>query len=198
MIIRVDGCHFSTYTKKHFAIFDPVFTDMMDKAALQVADEIGFEKLYVVSDEVSFYRTDKVNYWKEKKFSTTTAGCMSSAFTKQAVPWFTKMLPYFDAKILEEDNWEKYVKTRQRVAYNNAIQTKCHSIYHHDELSGRDLTLLESMIDISEIPDTELYGRLYTKQEVEVVVDKYKIPVEYRPEENTTTFRKEWVLENVG
>ena len=59
MILRLDGCHFHSYTKEFNKPFDRIFSEAMWETARKLCENIEGAKLaYVQSDEISILLTD--------------------------------------------------------------------------------------------------------------------------------------------
>lgn len=59
VIIRIDGCHFHTFTKGFRKPFDSLLTEAMQNTAFKLAKNIqGCKLAYVQSDEISLWLTD--------------------------------------------------------------------------------------------------------------------------------------------
>lgn len=91
LILRIDGCHFHTYTKHFNKPFDRVLRDAMWETAKELCANISGAKLaYTQSDEISILITDYDNLDTEPWFSknlqkmTSVAASMASIFFYQA------------------------------------------------------------------------------------------------------------------
>jgi len=61
-ILRLDGCHFHTYTKKFEKPFDDVLINAMDETAKHLCSSIqGAKFAFVQSDEITIYLSDRDN-----------------------------------------------------------------------------------------------------------------------------------------
>ena len=89
-VIRCDGCHFHTYTKKFKRPFDEVLINAMDQTAIYLCSKIQGAKFALVqSDEITIYLSDRdsleTSMWYDgnvQKMVSVSAAMATSAFNK--------------------------------------------------------------------------------------------------------------------
>lgn len=86
-IIRLDGCHFHTYTKKFRRPFDDLLINAMDDTARYLCSKIqGAQFAYVQSDEITIYLSDmdsiESQMWYDGNIQKITSVSASMATSK--------------------------------------------------------------------------------------------------------------------
>ena len=92
-IIRIDGCHFHSYTKRMEKPFDRDLFDAMIKTSIELCKNISGAKLaYTQSDEISILLTDYDNLdtqpWFGKsvqKLASVSASIATAAFNRDII-----------------------------------------------------------------------------------------------------------------
>lgn len=124
VIIRVDGCHFHTYTKGLKRPFDEVFIKVMQMTTKDLCENIqGCKIAYVESDEISLLLTDydtlQTDAWFEysvQKICSVAASMAAMFFNRN---WLKVTEQFY--KDFVEDNWREDENERY---YNNVLLKK--------------------------------------------------------------------------
>lgn len=152
-IIRVDGCHFHTYTRGCQKPFDDRLMADMDATAKFMCEEIhGARLAFVQSDEISVLLTDfeKINTeaWFDGNIQKITS--VSSSF---ATAKFNELRPgklaYFDSRVFTIPCYtevENYLIWRQQNATRNSISSVAQSLYSHKELHKKSSNEQQELI----------------------------------------------------
>lgn len=151
VIIRVDGKAFHTLTRGMEKPFDPRFTDMMNKTAQALMENIqGAELAYVQSDEISVLVHNYKRFTSSAWFDNNIQKMVSVA---AAIATATFTLEYgkpamFDARafVLPEAEVNNYFLWRQQDATRNSINAVAQSLYSHKELMGKNLKETQELI----------------------------------------------------
>lgn len=151
VIIRVDGQHFSSYTKGCDRPFDSRIVGGMQYAASKVAHEIaGFKLAYIQSDEASFLMTDfdtnDTQGWFDynlSKLITIAASHMTANFNQfvqtMASRPITNKLATFDARafVVPQMDVANYFLWRAKDWERNSLSMYAQSHFSHKELMGK-------------------------------------------------------------
>lgn len=173
VILRIDGCHFHTYTKRCKRPVDQGLVDCMNETAKYLCKNIqGAQIAYLQSDEISIlinnYQTLSTQSWFEnnlQKMVSVSASMASVIFTTNSWRiWAPKtreeisgMDPmsecdfnqpaYFDSRvfILPENDVCNYFLWRQKDCERNSVQMLARSLYSHKELFNKNNAQLQEM-----------------------------------------------------
>jgi tRNA(His) guanylyltransferase len=157
LIVRIDGCHFHSYTKTLPRPFDDVFMTAMDNVAAALCQEIsGAQLAYVQSDEISLlihtYKKLDSQAWagnRVNKITSLTAGIASATMTLESVNVFGEHRSgYFDSRafVIPESDINNYFLWRQRDATRNSIMVVAQSMYSPKQLHKKNTDELQEMI----------------------------------------------------
>lgn len=158
-IIRIDGCHFHSYTKGFDKPFDVPFHGTMAKTTIELCKNIqGVKCAYTQSDEISLLLTDydtlETAAWFDKnvqKMVSVSAAMATYFFNKYCEeyrPYLSDSHPFmlahdekiavFDARafVLPKEEVTNYFYWRQIDARRNAIQMTAQSLFSHKEIQG--------------------------------------------------------------
>lgn len=203
VIIRVDGCHFHSYTKQCKKPFDDDLIHVMNETAMFLCQNIhGAQIAYVQSDEISIlinnYMTLHTQPWFNnnlQKMASVSAGMASAIFTSKSNLIFKSSLPeninpaYFDSRIflLPKEEVNNYFLWRQKDCSRNSVQMLARSLYFHKELNNKNNSQLQEMIykkglNWNNLPTSYKRGRCIIKQ-------TFKI-------EDSEILRSKWIIDN--
>ena len=215
VIVRVDGCHFHTYTKNCKRPVDPGLVECMNLTAMELCKTMqGCQLAYVQSDEISLlltnFQTVDTQSWFEnnlQKMVSVAASIAGVTFTTNSEEiWgygsdmddYPIQKPaYFDARafVLPKEEVCNYFLWRQLDATRNSVQMLARSIYSHRQLEGKNNSQLQEMIfnagtNWDKCPIPQKRGRciVKTKTEREAFNPKTK--------ETVKALRSEWVVDN--
>jgi tRNA(His) 5'-end guanylyltransferase len=149
LIIRIDGCHFHSYTKKCKKPVDENLVECMNETAKYLCKNVHGTKLaYIQSDEISLLLTnfDKQNtqsYFDNnlQKIVSVTASLASSYFTSISSKIFGDIkLAQFDSRafVLPKEEVNNYFIFRQQDAIRNSVQMLARSIFPHKECQNKN------------------------------------------------------------
>lgn len=149
VIVRIDGCHFHTYTRGLRKPFDPDLLTAMSEATRRTAEEIqGCKLAYVQSDEASFLLTDfddlHTDAWygnQLQKIVSVAASMFTAHFNSlRGTQGRNDILATFDARaFILPDRVEvmNYFLWRIKDAERNSLSGLCQANYSHRELMGK-------------------------------------------------------------
>jgi len=216
IILRVDGCHFHTYTKHCKRPVDPGLVKCMDQTAIELCKQIqGCQVGYVQSDEISLllinYQTLDTQSWFQnnlQKMVSVSAGIASSTFTFNsyriwmggvaAPPGLECIKPaVFDSRafVLPKEEVVNYFLWRQKDCERNSVQMLARSLYSHKECTDKNNSELQEMcfqkgINWNNIPTSQKRGRCIVKKTAPGSA------VNRKTGETVTFERSEWTVDN--
>lgn len=181
VIIRIDGCHFHTYTRGMAKPFDIDLTLAMWETCKYLAQNImGCKIVYHQSDEISLLLTnyDKLtteswfqnNIQKIVSVSASMATAKFNEVMREKYP--NKPLATFDARawVLPHDEVNNYFLWRQQDASKNSISMVAQANFPHKQLQGlngkqmQDKLFIEKSINWNDLPVWQKRGVCITKQ----------------------------------
>lgn len=156
-IIRVDGCHFHTYTKQLDRPFDIKFAHAMTGTLSYLEKIQGCFMGYVQSDEISLILSDFATIETEpwfggnvQKIASVTAGMASAQFTRiRSEVWGDNRTAYFDARVWtipDPTEVYNYLVWRQKDAIRNSISMLAQSMFSSKELHGVNTQTMKTMV----------------------------------------------------
>ncbi|WP_044640009.1 tRNA(His) guanylyltransferase Thg1 family protein [Risungbinella massiliensis] len=182
VIIRIDGCHFHTYTKRLDKPFDQRLAQVFWETGKFLAKEImGCKLVYHQSDEISILLTndDKLtteawfqnNLQKIVSVATSLATAKFNELMRQQIP--DQLLATFDCRawVLPQDEVTNYFLWRQLDATKNSISMLAQSQFTHRDLAGlngkqlQDKLMLEKQLNWNDLPIWKKRGVCIVKQE---------------------------------
>ena len=220
LIIRVDGCHFHTYTKGCDRPVDTDLVDCMNTTAMLLCKNIqGSQLAYVQSGEISVlinnYQTTDTQPWFDnnlQKMVSVAASIAGSTFTANSwkiwssisdeIPGDTIYLDdlkpaYFDARafILPKEEVVNYFFWRQQDCTRNSVQMLARTLYSHKQLIGLGNGELQDLcfakgFNWNDCPTSQKRGRCIVKVEV---IKRGGNP---KTGQMVDTVRHEWVVDN--
>lgn len=188
ILIMLDGCNFSKYTKRLTKPFDLGFVEDMQETCRFLAKNIPTCKMvYTQSDEISLYLSDKDTEGKQgwrdnrlSKLSSLVASMASSKFMQLRADRLVKDgksvsdmdIAYFDSKVFVADEandvraWFLY---RQNDCVRNSVAQFAQHYVSHKKLQNlkidevREMLRSEYNVDWDSLYDMLRYGRLFYK-----------------------------------
>lgn len=182
-ILRLDGCHFHTYTKGLNKPFDKQLMDDLNTTTLKVLGMFQGAKLaYVQSDECSILLTDydtiNTSTWFDgnvQKIASVASSMFSSEFNKlryQRIIETQSMnllgsvckTAYFDCRVFtipERTEVMNYFIWRNLDCIRNSISSVAQSLFSHKELDGKKSNDKLKMIESKGVS----WENTYTNQE---------------------------------
>lgn len=181
IIIRVDGCHFHSYTKGCQRPFDLKLIEAMNTVAITLCQEIQGAKLaYVQSDEISVLLNNYTSLNFEPWFSnnlqkmvSVAAGIASSVMTEESIKIFGAIKrAEFDARafLLPKEEVCNALLFRQQDATRNSVQMLARSLHSHKECTDKNNSELQEMIfqkgmNWNDLPAAQKRGRCIIKEQ---------------------------------
>ena len=165
VILRIDGCHFHTFTKGFDKPYDKIFIESMQETTKYLCENIMNCKLgYVQSDEISLLLTDFDTHtteswfnYRENKICSVAASMATMIFNRifsektNNLPQYEKALnqgAYFDCRAfnipIEEIN--NYFYWRQLDASRNSIQGLGQKYFSQKELQNKSQSDIQDML----------------------------------------------------
>lgn len=162
VIVRIDGCHFHTYTKHLQKPFSPQLIEAMTVATQKTADAIqGCKLAYVQSDEASFLLTDfdelNTSAWYDNQLqkivsvaaSTFTAHFNFKRAEQVAMDEWQARLATFDARAFvlpDATEVMNYFLWRIKDAERNSLAGLCQANYSHKDLMGKNASEQQELL----------------------------------------------------
>ena len=196
LIVRIDGCHFHTFTKDMDKPFDQILIDAFWETCQYLAQNImGCKLVYHQSDEISLLLTNydslQAQSWfgnNLQKIVSVAASLATAKFNEIIHLHYThKPLAAFDARawVLPHEEVNNYFLWRQQDAAKNSVSMAAYAYFKHKELHG--------------LGNSELQEKLF--QEKGINWDKYPtwqkrgaciVNVEYTKGQ---ALRRKWVVD---
>jgi len=175
VIIRIDGCHFHTFTRHFKRPFDDVLITAMQRTTKKLVEEIqGCKFGYTQSDEISLLLTDYDTFttdawfnYELRKLTSVSASIATMYFNKEfekavnefqlsnseyhEISSYLKAIDtgaYFDARAFNVPIEEvtNYFYWRQLDASRNSVQMLARSKYSHKMLEGKSNSEVQDML----------------------------------------------------
>ena len=172
IIIRIDGCHFHTFTKGLKKPYDSLFIEVMQKTTKSLCESIqGCKFGYVESDEISLLLTDydtlQTDAWFDysvQKICSVAASMAAMFFNKHLKEcalqefddkdYYNTLLKkielggYFDARAfnIPEHEVVNYFIWRQNDATRNSIQGLAQANFSQKQLQGLNNSQLQDKL----------------------------------------------------
>jgi tRNA(His) guanylyltransferase len=220
IIIRLDACHFHTYTKKCKRPVDHGLVHVMNETAKYLCKNIqGAQIGYVQSDEISIllnnYQTLNTEAWFDnnlQKMVSVSASMAGAFFTanswrifrpeKDIYPMGTDALDTikiatFDSRafVMPKEEVNNYFIFRQQDATRNSVQMLARSLCSHKECTDKNNSelqnmLLEKGINWNDCPTSQKRGRCIIKSKL------MKQGTNPKTGETFAAERSEWAVDN--
>jgi tRNA(His) guanylyltransferase len=182
VILRVDGCHFHSYTRGMAKPFDEQLTKALWETCIYIAKQImGCKIVYQQSDEISILITnyDKLTTqsWFDnniQKMVSVFASMVTAKFNEEIRKYYpNKELATFDSRawVLPHDEVTNYFLWRQQDATKNSISMIAQAHFPQKELQGfdgkqlQDKLFFERGINWNDLPIWQKRGVCITKQQ---------------------------------
>lgn len=158
-ILRIDGCHFHTYTKGFEKPWSYYIKSCMSVAAEALIHNIQGAKIaYIQSDEISVLLNDferfETQSWFGKNINkmTSVSASIATAYFNKKMSDIGKSKPIpatFDARafVLPEYDVANYFYWRQSDAIRNSISGFAQSIFSHKELQNKSCKQMKEMLE---------------------------------------------------
>lgn len=181
VIIRIDGCHFHTFTRGLDKPFDENLANAFWETTKYLAQNImGCKVAYHQSDEISLLLTnyDKLNTesWFQNNLQkiVSVAASMATAKFNEVIKlhYPDKQLATFDARawVLPHDEVCNYFLWRQQDATKNSISMVAQANFPHKQLQGlngkklQDKLFLEKGLNWNDLPIWQKRGICIKKE----------------------------------
>jgi tRNA(His) 5'-end guanylyltransferase len=174
VILRIDGCHFHSYTKGCKKPVDEGLVECMNDTAIELCKSIqGAQLAYVQSDEISLllvnYKSIDTQSWFDnniQKMASISASIAAATFTMNSYKiWgfhddgegtafegmgYTSPIikpAYFDSRVfvIPKEDVNNYFLWRQNDAIRNSVQMLARSLYSHKECENKNNPQLQEM-----------------------------------------------------
>ena len=157
VIIRIDGCHFHTFTRGMCKPYDERLNDTFVETCEELVSSIAGCKLaYHQSDEISLllvnYTTLNTQAWFNnnlQKLVSVTASMTSSIFNRiMARDGWAGDYAVFDARafVLPKEEVNNYFLWRQQDATKNSILNHAQSLFGQKQIEGINTKKLQEMM----------------------------------------------------
>jgi tRNA(His) guanylyltransferase len=217
IIIRVDGCHFHSYTKKCKKPVDQGLIDCMNDTAKYLCENIqGCQIAYVQSDEISLllnnYKSLNTQTWFDntlQKMVSVSASMASVEFTQNSwqiwgdfITVSGESMPitkpaFFDSRVfvLPKEEVCNYFIWRQQDATRNSVQMLARSLYSHKDCTDKKNASLQEMcfqkgVNWNNCPTSQKRGRCIVKTKT------MKTGVNPKTGQEIAAERTEWIVDN--
>ena len=147
VILRIDGCHFHTFTKGMDKPFDDKLIEAFWETCKFLGENImGAKLIYHQSDEISIlitnYDTIQTDSWfsnnlqKMVSVSASMAAAKFNEVIRKSYP--DKELAFFDSRawVIPQDEVNNYFTWRQQDASKNSISMAAFANFAHKDLHG--------------------------------------------------------------
>lgn len=179
VIIRIDGCHFHTYTKHCEKPIDSNFVNVMNETAKYLCKNIQGAKIaYIQSDEISLllnsYESLDSSSWFDnnlQKMCSISASLASAYFTQLSDTIFgSSKIATFDSRVfvLPKEEVNNYFLWRQQDCTRNSVQMLARSMYSHSACANKNNSELQEMtfqggVNWNDCPTFQKRGRCVIK-----------------------------------
>lgn len=196
-ILRLDGCHFHTYTRGLQKPFDKDLFEDIDNAIITMLPEIqGSVFAYTQSDEISILLTDfatpQTDAWFDgniQKMSSVAASIMTAKFNffrigrmlNNGGHTIHQDLACFDCRaftIPDRTEVMNYFRWRQQDCVRNSVSMVAQANFSHMELHGKSQSDMHEMLHqkgvnwATDFSEGEKNGRIIMKECYDVSVDE--------------------------
>lgn len=181
VILRIDGCHFHTFTREMKKPFDAQLASALWETCKYLASQImGCKLVYHQSDEISILLTnyDKLTTqsWFDNnllKMVSVSASMAAAKFNQEIGKYYPGKEPAtFDSRawVLPHDEVANYFVWRQQDATKNSISMMSQAHFSQMELQGldgkqlQDKLFMEKGVNWNDLPVWQKRGVCITKQ----------------------------------
>lgn len=190
-IIRLDGCHFHSYTKNLNKPFDKGLYEDIDNSIIAIMPQIqGAVFAYTQSDEISILLTDfatnTTDAWFDgnlQKMCSVSSSMMTAEFNRHRLvracgiesgdKYKKTKLAYFDSRVFTiPDRTEvmNYFVWRNQDCSRNSVSMLAQQHFSHGELQSKNTPEMHEMLHkinvnwATDLSDGEKNGRLIVKE----------------------------------
>ena len=182
VILRIDGCHFHTFTKGMDKPFDDKLIEAFWETCKFLGENImGAKLIYHQSDEISIlitnYDTIQTDSWFSnnlQKMASVSASMAAAKFNeviRKSYP--DKELAFFDSRawVIPQDEVNNYFTWRQQDASKNSISMAAFANFAHKDLHGlsgnqlQEKLFSEKGINWDKVPTWKKRGACIIKKE---------------------------------
>lgn len=205
VILRIDGCHFSSVTRGCAKPFDLKLIHAMNETAKYICKNVHNAKIaYLQSDEISillnYNDINTQSYFNNnlQKISSVVAGMASSYFTSISDKAFgnTKVVQ-FDCRtfVVPKEEVNNCFLWRQQDCQRNSVQMLARSIFSHKECDKKNTSQLKQMCldkdaNWDYLANSHKLGRCIIKNlSLKEVINR-------KTGEKTEALRSEWVVDD--
>jgi tRNA(His) guanylyltransferase len=155
IIIRLDGCSFSTWTKNLNRPFDPRMSMMMQKTVKALVNRVqGCVFAFSQSDEISLFLRDYDTLTTESWFGSnrqkmvSVSASMATAHFNEEASKMGLPLAYFDSRafLLPKEEVVNYFIYRQHDGLRNSVSMQATSVFGHKACHGKKIPELKQML----------------------------------------------------
>ncbi|MCZ8512651.1 tRNA(His) guanylyltransferase Thg1 family protein [Paenibacillus filicis] len=181
VVLRIDGCHFHSFTRGMGKPFDePLTLALWDTCKYLAGQIMGCKLVYHQSDEISLLLTNDDQWttqsWYDnnlQKMVSVSASMATAKFNEAIKKYYPdKELATFDSRawVLPQGEVTNYFIWRQQDAIRNSMSMTAQAHFPHQELHGLDgkrlldKLLADKGIDWNELPVWQKRGVCITKQ----------------------------------
>lgn len=186
VIIRIDGCHFHTYTRGFDKPFDENLIKVFWETCKYLASNImGAKMIYHQSDEISILLTnyDKLNTqsWFDNQVQkmTSVSASLATAKFNEAMRHYEPTvvdLATFDSRVflLPMQEVTNYFIWRQQDCSKNSVSMLAQSLFSHKELQGvntkqmQDKMFTEKGVNWNDLETWKKRGACIVKEHFEI------------------------------
>lgn len=206
VILRLDGCHFHSFTKGCKKPFDQDLIDCMNDTAKYLCENIqGCKIAYVQSDEISLllvnYEKLNTNSWFDnniQKMCSVASSMASAKFTSISDRIFGKnKIATFDCRVfvVPKEEVNNVFIWRQGDTIRNSVQMLARSMFSHKKCNNKNQIQLKEMclsegVDWEKLPADQRLGRCIVK------VYKNKLCMNKKTGEEVEALRSEWIVDD--
>jgi tRNA(His) guanylyltransferase len=206
IIVRLDGCSFSQYTKSCKKPFDDNVAKVMNTVAAFLCKKVqGCQIAYTQSDEVSLllvnYQTHETQPYLDRnlqKIASITAGMASTIFYKHSNLIFGECRDaWLDSRAftIPKEEVNNYFLWRQQDARRNSLSMLAQSLYSPKELHKKNSSELQKMC-LAKGQDWNNLDLGYQRGRCIVKTINPKEILNKKTQEKIIIERSEWVVDN--
>lgn len=150
-LVRLDGCHFHTYTRGFQKPYDARMVNAMIKTAKFLVNKTNAVVGYTQSDEITLLLPDDRTYIYEGKIFKliSTLASMASAAFNHTMNIADKPLAYFDCRVWQVPNRYEAVNAliwRELDATKNAISSAAEAHFSHNQCMNKNSSEKQEML----------------------------------------------------
>lgn len=207
VIIRLDGCHFSSYLKGVKKPFDDSVINAMNETCVYLAKNIpGTVLVYTQSDEISivinnFKKLNSEPWFNNniQKMASVSAGMTSAYFSNLSPSIFNGSLKFatFDSRVfvVPKEDVNNSILFRQQDSIRNSVQSLARSLASHKECNNKNITELKNLI-IQKGGDWDKLETQFKRGRCIIKIKKSSQLVNKKTGELSTVERNEWIIDN--